>query len=120
MRFYLDENLSPLIALLARALGVDIVSAQERGEYGTSDGRQLELAAAEGRCLVTCDVPDFARRTGEFFAANKPHAGVLNISWNVRRDDVGRVARLIARFAAENPDGLQPYEIRWLANSLDA
>ena len=46
MRFYLDENLPPQVAVLARARGVDAVSNHERGHLGLSDD-ELEAFAAQ-------------------------------------------------------------------------
>jgi hypothetical protein len=53
MRFYLDEDLSQVIAALARRRGLDVTSSHEV-QYrhdGIADAQQLALAAAEGRCL---------------------------------------------------------------------
>ena len=63
MRFYLDEDLSPRIAVIARGLGLDVVSAIELGNLGLADEEQLSLAARDGRCVVTQNRADFIRLT---------------------------------------------------------
>lgn len=44
MRFYLDENLSPEIAVIARRFGVDITIWRDAKQIGTTDDEQLEFA----------------------------------------------------------------------------
>ncbi len=62
MRFSLDEDLSPVIATIARSLGLEVASAQEDGRGGIEDIDMLLFAADEGghgsphdtRRLLTC------------------------------------------------------------------
>ena len=69
MKVYLDENLSPRIAEILRAGGVDAVSAHEAGRTGIDDRSQLAHAAQDGRAMVTCDVSDFLVLAAEAIAA---------------------------------------------------
>ena len=55
VRFYLDQNILGGTAPGLRALGVDVVSAQELGRCGLPDPDQLAFATTEGRVIVTFD-----------------------------------------------------------------
>jgi predicted nuclease of predicted toxin-antitoxin system len=59
VRLLLDENLSPLHAKTARALGHDAVSVLELGLSGSHDSIVREVAIEQGRILITLDA-DFA------------------------------------------------------------
>jgi hypothetical protein len=64
IRLYLDENLSPRIAIQLRRRGIDAVSARDLDALGDDDVNHLKRAAALGRVLVTTDV-DFLRLAAE-------------------------------------------------------
>lgn len=108
MRFYLDEHLSPSIAQAARTLGLDVTSAAELGRLELPDESQLDLAAQEGRCLVSAD-RDFVDRTRDFFEAQRPHAGVLLVpgSWNT--NEYSRIARAMFAYAELRGDAPTSY-----------
>ncbi len=61
LRLFLDAHISgPRIARALRERGHDVRAAdQERELDGFEDERLLELAAQEGRVMVTFDVKDF-------------------------------------------------------------
>lgn len=112
-RFYLDEDLPPLAATIARALGLDVVAAVEKGMRARSDAEHLALAASEGRAVVTYNGRDFRPLTSDFFAAGKPHAGVLIVVPTVPR--TGSVlAHALQRWSAGRAP-LQMYEIQFLS-----
>jgi predicted nuclease of predicted toxin-antitoxin system len=115
MRFYLDENLSPRIAVIGREQGLEITSWQESGLAGKTDAEQLAFAAAEGRCLVTLDYRDFRALSRRGRIAGLPHAGVLYLKENFPARDVQAVVEALVRYAAENPRGVEPYSVRRLA-----
>jgi len=114
MKFYLDEDLSPKIAEILREKGVDAVSAHEAGMLEASDRDQLELAAQQGRCMVTRNRDDFVRLTVQFFNDRRPHRGVLIIPYSIPADQFARMARLLQMFASRYPSGLEPYMIAFL------
>lgn len=114
MRFYLDEDLNPLIARLLRARKVDAVSVHERGTTGRPDDEHLGYAAAEGRCLVTGNRDDFLRLTQERLAGGKPHAGVLIVTHRLSLHPPRTVAAALARYHETHPGDLAPYTVDFL------
>lgn len=55
IRFHLDEDADPAIAVGLLRHGVDLTTSQEAGLLGASDTIQLAFAHAEGRVLFTHD-----------------------------------------------------------------
>lgn len=109
MKFYVDENLSPEIAVQLRGLGFDATHTYEHRRAGASDEDQLEFAARNGYCIVTADQMDFLELTRRFKAAARPHAGAIIVGWPVRRAEVVKVAAMIAELAGGYPAGMEPY-----------
>jgi hypothetical protein len=72
IRFHLDENCDPRIAIGLRLHGIDVTTTSEVGLLGVSDERQLGYAATESRVIVTRDA-DFLRLN----AAGAMHAGII-------------------------------------------
>lgn len=68
VRFYLDENLSPEIAVQLRQLGIDCI----RGTLGTEDSEHLQRATELGRVVCTED-DDFTKLA----AQGIKHAGII-------------------------------------------
>jgi predicted nuclease of predicted toxin-antitoxin system len=52
---YLDENLSPKIAVQLRQRGIDAISVHELGLTGDTDDNHLQRAIESGRVLVSAD-----------------------------------------------------------------
>lgn len=55
IRFHLDENVDPDIALALRRAGIDVTTSQEANLLSQSDMVQLEFARTQERILVTHD-----------------------------------------------------------------
>lgn len=106
MTFYLDENLSPRIAEILRARGVDAISAHEVGNTQRDDRAQLRYAAAERRAILTGDITDFTELAGEFVGANLQHAGIVLVPPSFRTDEFSTIADAVEQVAREYPGGL--------------
>ncbi len=106
MKLYLDENLSPRIAELLRARGLDATSAHQAGNTQLTDAAQLRHATDQGRAIVTCDVTDFVALATEMIAANVDHAGIVLVSSRFRTDDFHGIAAAIEQANGRYPEGL--------------
>jgi hypothetical protein len=114
VRFCLDEDLPPGIAVVARGRGLDILSSHECGRNSLPDEEQLRLATAEGRCLVTRNRDDLLRLTLKFFESEEPHAGVLIVSRSLPNRDVAGIVAALVAFADNHPDGVPSYTTAYL------
>ena len=78
MRLFLDAHISgPRIARALRERGHDVRAADEERELdGLEDEHLLELAASEGRLMITFDVKDFTVIAGRWAEAGRAHAGL--------------------------------------------
>jgi hypothetical protein len=105
MRLFLDAHVSGRrIAGALRERGHDVRAADEERELdGWEDQRLLELAAAEGRIIVTLNVKDFARLGSEWAAAGTRHAGCLMIV-GIDHAEFGLTLRVIDAALAARPD----------------
>lgn len=114
MRFYLDEDLSPQIAVALRARGVDAVSAHEVRNQGLTDPQQLAFAARQRRCLVTGNARHFIRLAKEAVLNANPHAGIVLCPPRVHAPDVGALSRALIRIAERYPRGIGEYDVIYL------
>lgn len=114
MRFYLDEDLAPQIAVALRTRGIDAVSAHEVRAVGWTDSEQLAYATRQGRCLVTGNLRDFIRLGHGAIGLGEPHSGIVLCSPGAVRGTVGRTVQALARLAQPYPDGLGHYDVVYL------
>ena len=105
MRLLLDAHVSArAIASALRERGHDVRAVdEERALDGWEDQSLLELAAAEQRIVVACNVKDFARLVGERVAGGGHHAGCLLVV-GIDHSEFGLMLRLIDAAVAERPD----------------
>ena len=106
MKLYLDEDLSPSIALLLRLRGVDATSAHDVGNSQLADRAQLEYASREGRAIVSRNVIDFLRLARDAVAANAGHAGIVLVPSSFRGDECQAIADAIVEDLRPYPHGL--------------
>ena len=115
MRFYLDEDQSDVVAVIARERGSDVTCSHEEGRDSTPDHEQLAYAAMQGRAIVTRNHRDFHPLTLEFQQQGQPHAGVLFVPPSMENQDFRAIAEAIVRYDREHPEGMPPYMIDYLA-----
>lgn len=106
MRVYLDEDLSPNIALLLRQRGVDAASAHEAGNSQLADRAQLEYATRESRALVTRNVVDFLELARDAVATNTRHAGIILVPSSFRGDEYQAIVDAVVQALKPYPKGL--------------
>ena len=114
MKFYLDEDVVPLVAKLLRDQGLDAVSAHEAGATGLADEEQLFRAAEEGRCLVTRNRNDFIRLSVAVLRSGEPHCGVLIIPFTLPKNQPRLIADALIHFAEKQLGALTPYTVTFV------
>ena len=91
MRILLDAHISG--RTVGKALGEsghDVRALDSEPELeGLSDSEVLELAAAEGRVLVTANIRDFEPILREWAGEDRPHAGMILVPSSVRNEAFG-------------------------------
>lgn len=114
MKFYLDEDLAPAIAVALGKKGVDAISAHEVGKLGLGDAEQLVLATRQGRCVVSGNARDFRSLGHDAVEQRRPHAGIVLCSPRVHGSDVGAVVKALMEIADRYPAGLGEYDVLYL------
>jgi hypothetical protein len=107
VKFYLDEDLSPVIADVLRRRGLDVSSAHEVGTTQLSDAQQLHHAAQAERVLVTRNLRDFVLLAHDYIARGQTHSGIILIPAAFRGDEFATIAGAIQRVATAFPEGLR-------------
>jgi predicted nuclease of predicted toxin-antitoxin system len=115
MKLYLDEDISPRVAEIARGrCQLDVVSVHDVGAETWDDAAQLRYAADTGRCIVTRNRDDFIRVTRDAFEKQAPHAGVLILTRRLPNDQFTAIAAALCAYAARFATSVQSYTIDFL------
>ena len=77
VKLYLDENITPTLAVVLRGRGYDVVSVHEVDMRGKNDEEQLEYAISQGRALLTFNARHFAPLAKRYFEAGREHFGIV-------------------------------------------
>lgn len=116
MRALLDEQLSSLIAMTLRGRGLDVEAVTERPDLPqATDAQVMDVAAREGRAVVTNNLKDFRPIAAERLATGRGHCGLILLpSRRSRsREATGAIADAIERLMRAHPDGIAGAE-HWL------
>jgi hypothetical protein len=105
LRLLLDANLSPKqIGSALQARGHDVLSLAADASLGALDDPQvLELAAQQGRILVTRNSRDFAPLLREWAEADRHHAGCILI-WTLNHHEFAAIMEGVARLRSDRPN----------------
>lgn len=117
MKALLDEQLSTAIAVELRARDLDVQAVSERvAMRGLRDEQVIEVAAGEGRAVVTNNVKDYRPIAAGRLAHGKGHAGLILLpsARSRTRSAVKVLANGVERIMRDNPGGLADSE-RWVA-----
>jgi len=105
VRFLLDEDLPPKVAIIARSLGLDAISVHHIGRTGLSDEDQLRFNASQARILVTRNRDDFIALTHRAYATNAPHHGVLLVPRSAPNTRPEKIAHALADWVSRCATG---------------
>ena len=114
MRFYLDEDLAPSVAVGLRKRGIDAVSAHEVGNIGLGDTEQLAFAARQQRCVVSKNARDFGRLGHAAVDQGHPHAGIVLCPPRMGGGNVGVIVGALIAIAGRYPAGLGEYDVVYI------
>ena len=97
MKLLLDEMYQPALADALRDIDISASTVVELGLAGSPDPEIFAAAIADGYTLLTENVADFTRISGEHLAAGRHHQGVLiALSSRFSRRPSGIAALVIA------------------------
>ncbi len=116
MRILLDAHISGRTvgkALIEGAHDVRALDSEIELE-GLSDPEVLELAAAEGRVLVTANIRDFEPLLREWAGESRPHAGVILVPSSVRNEAFGVLISGVEKTLAETTQEEWVNRVEWL------
>ena len=114
MRYLLDENLVPRLALLLRQFGRNADHVRDLGRGGLSDEQQLIFAAEQGYVFISRDYGDIPRLAERFHDEQRPHAGAFILPRSLTNADISGMVAAIMQFEQEHPESMLPYETVWL------
>lgn len=116
MRLLLDVHLSgPGVGGALRQGGHDVLAADQSAELRElEDLDLLRLARDEKRILITSNIGDFMEHVTEWAQAGQSHAGVIMVSYQVKKERFGFLIRSIERLLEDTSQEQWTDQIRWL------
>jgi len=93
---FADQHVHSATVAGLRRRGMDVTTAQQRGQCGVDDEILLAGATADGRLLLTYDT-DFLRIHAEWLQSGKTHAGI--VFWHGNQLPIGEAIRRILGYA---------------------
>jgi predicted nuclease of predicted toxin-antitoxin system len=116
MRILLDAHISG--RTVGKALvedGHDVHALDSEPELeGLSDPEVLELAAAEGRVLVTANIRDFEPILREWTGESRSHAGVILVPSSVRNEAFGVLISGVEEMLADTGQEEWVDRVEWI------
>ena len=109
-KLYLDEHLSPRIAVQLRKHGFDAVTLHDRGMLSQDDRQQMVAAISERRALVTCNFRDFVELNEEYAEQGEQHWGIILTTEEPTGLLIKRLLKLLNSLSAEELKN----QLRWL------
>lgn len=109
-KLYLNEHLSPRLAVQLRKHGFDVVTSQEAQLLSADDDEQLAYATAQQRALVTFNFSDFVTRHERYLAEGEEHWGIVLSTEEPIGTLLHRLLRLLNTVSANELKN----QIRWL------
>jgi Domain of unknown function (DUF5615) len=100
---YLDDDVTPILARLLRARGIDAIASVEAGNLGIDDEAHLEYAAGTGRVLLSYNYHDFLPLAERWYGAGREHARVLLSFHQYRLPELSIALQLTLRAVATTP-----------------
>lgn len=76
-RLYLNEHLSPRLAVQLRRYGFDVLASREAENLPETDEEQLAFAVGQQRAVVTFNVGDFVRLHQHYHGEGREHWGIV-------------------------------------------
>jgi hypothetical protein len=110
IELYLDEDVNVLIAQLLRARGFVVVTTQEAGQLGSSDGEQLAYAVSQHKTLPTHNRVDCEALAQTYFVAGQLHDGIILAVRRPPREIARRLLRILNAVTAEE----MPNHVRYI------
>ncbi len=105
----LDEMLPPALAAALNGAGCDTAAiSADPGLRGTPDAEVLELAAAQGRVLVTDNIRDFVPLSNAWAAQGRTHPGLLLLSSRTFPMTSARTGSIAAALIRRHRQGTWP------------
>lgn len=107
---YLNEHLSPRLAVQLRRYEFDVLASQESTMLSEDDSQQVLYAVAERRALVTFNVRDFMFLHERYLAEGREHWGIIFSTEESFSVLLRRLLRLLHTVSATEMKN----QVRWL------
>jgi hypothetical protein len=107
---YTDEHINPLVAVLLRQGGFDILTTQDAdlANKKIPDDEQLRFATSRGRAILTHNTRDFELLARIWAEKGERHCGIILSN---RLPSV-RISRGVAVLQSQYPEGIQDLTLR--------
>lgn len=109
IEFYLDEDVSTLVADLLRGRGFAAISTVEAGQLGNTDVAQLNYAVANSKVLLTHNRADFETLTRDYYESGRTHCGIIIAVRRTPHEIVRRLLPVLNNTTADEMENVLRY-----------